>query len=181
MAHDPHPSHDEPASERGAVSAGLLWVLLSLVIVTAITLVAIQAPPRVKLIGLFAVGYGLLTGWLIALAAGPTRFVPGRPGVAVTFVLITLGQCGLALESHRLHRAAEFRTFEKSPQSRLPQAERLRHLLHEATRFSVYQRHRLSALGQWPSPWPMLFWTGEVLLAGALGTWLACRLWSRGP
>ena len=45
--------------------------------------------------------------------------------------------------------------------------------------FRGYLSRRVSTLGNWPQPWPTVFWWAEVILGSTLGSWLAWRSISR--
>lgn len=64
----------------------------------------------------------------------------------------------------------------RSLQSLHERSELLDQVLAENTRFSTYLQLRVSALGSWPSPWPLVFWIGEVIAGSLSGVWLFRRL-----
>ena len=171
-------SPDQPETERNERAGLLQWLLLSVVAVSVLTIVAVHAPARIKLLGLFAVFYGLLAGWLLGKAARATSRRFSRLQLVLSFLLIAAGQCGVTAESHRLHRAAVMQQFERSREAKSPRANEMRQLLREGAHFSAYLRYRVSPLGVWYEPWPAVFWGFEVLVCGAAGTWLTARLLS---
>lgn len=193
------------ATSAGSNWAGLLqWLVLSVLGLTIFTLMAAHAPGRIKLIGPFAVGFGLAAGaGLVALA----RIIGARRRRFIVWwvpVFIAAGQIGMAIESHRLYakqvrrdsagdvnvlKLARFlhegaapedpdqkAQYEQMQQSVQKAAEERRRELQEKTSFTGYLRHRLSPLGSWPRPWPTVFWLGEVLLGTAAGIWLVIRM-----
>jgi hypothetical protein len=171
-------SPDQPETERNERGGLLAWLLLSVVAVSVLAIAAVHAPARMKLLGLFALLYGLLAGWLLGKAARATSRRLSKLQLVLSFLLIATGQCGVTTESHRLHRAAVMQQFERSPEAKLPRADKMRQLLREGAHFSAYLQYRVSRLGAWPEPWPAVFWGFEVLVCGAAGTWLTARLLS---
>ncbi len=169
-------SPDKPAA-RHYERAGLFgWLLLSVVAVSVLTIAAVHAPARVKLIGLFAVVYGLFAGWLLSKAVRVTTGHLSKLQLVLSFLLIAAGQCTVTVESYRLHKAAVMQRFEWSSEAKSPRADEMRQLLRQTTSFSAYLQRRVSPLGVWPAPWPAVFWGVEVLLCGAAGAWLTARL-----
>jgi hypothetical protein len=70
-------------------------------------------------------------------------------------------------EAARDKLLAEMEEYERRRQATFDPERRL------AT-FAGYLEHRIpSTWGTWPAPWPELFWLAEVLLASALGAWIA--------
>lgn len=189
----------------------LEWLLLSLVGLTLLTLAAAHAPARIKLLGLFAVGYGALAGWGLARLAEIVGGIGRTTVLAASVLLLIGGQVGLAWESHRLYAARERQRFENAAAPVLPQllkgtgrvgtadsgtrvnaARKLassvqrdrQRALARRTRFDAYLTYRISALGDWSAPWPGIVWGAEVLLGTIAGTGLAARMLranSRGP
>lgn len=172
-------------TSRGAGTHSASWsgfvILLALSVVAATILFA-HAPARIRLIGLFAVAYGAVVGYLAAQFAKRTGLPCSSMAVALTFLAILVGQIGVAVESYRLaHRETLFTPEHAAANAMLSAAEppenpRSRKLLEDmqatlgrGQNFSNYLGHRVAALGAWTRPWPEIFWVLEMLLASASG------------
>jgi len=189
---------DGPNSQRGSRGG---WLAVSLIGTVAVTLTAVHLPGRVKLIGLFAVGYGLLVGWGTSRLAATFR-VRSR-GLVVSFALLLafVGQLGMAFESHRLfsarQRSAQKEQLKDSPMGRLllrnidsetppddPEQRKhykaMREVLHPP--FSAYLKYRTRAITQYypslrdlPEQWPIVLWIVEGLLGTCAASVIAWR------
>ncbi|MEX2287287.1 MAG: hypothetical protein WD648_09375 [Planctomycetaceae bacterium] len=163
-----------------------LWLLFAVVGLTALTLVFVHAPGRIKLIGLYAVVYGLIAGGALGLLARKLRLPSTMRLVVISFLLIAAGEMGIAIESHRVWAAGGWDAFDKSPTGKLAaevlinpgSPADLRASLqesldrqHEEFSFPGYLARRVSPLGAWPAPWPTVAWLAEVVLAAAAGCW----------
>lgn len=168
------------------------WLLASTGAVAGLAVLAVHAPNRIKLLGLFAVAIGFLEGYGIGQFAQHGR-VPSRRLVGLAaFAIIVAGQIGATWEAHRLYDRTLREQYRADPtalfagrvgfepgsamaeilqETRRERAERLDRL----TSLSAYLKHRVSAVGSWSQPWPAVLWGAEILIAGAAGTWIALR------
>lgn len=169
------------------------WVLLLALFTTVLTIAFAHAPARLRLIGLFSIAFGVIVG-LAALWLADVIGMRRRSLIPIgAFAAIVLGQIGVVSESYRLS-VAERRAQAQQPgaeeaiaaamleQGKAPDNPHSRKLFEEmrvtlAARntFSAYLARRLSSLGSLNSPLPELFWGLEVLLAAAVGTFVAYR------
>lgn len=171
----------------------LQWVGIGLVGLTALVLAAAHTPGRIRLLGLFAVAFGCVCGWGLARVATALKVNAGRLTAAIIAgVLIAAAETGLTLESWRLYVVELRQIYDPEastevvgkgqpfvPPSVLKKArEDRQRVLEEKSRFATYVQHRVKNLGEWPSPWPIVFWAAEVLLGTAAG--VAAFLASRG-
>lgn len=181
----------------------LKWLALGAVGLALLSFLAAHAPPRVKLLGLFAVGYGFLAGWGLSRLADLVDLSNRRVLISASLALILAGQLGLVWESHRLYEVRERKRLETTAQPLFPQllqqtaklesgedldnlrtAEALasslqqerQRVLAERTRFQNYLKHRVSALGDWPPPWPLVFWCVETFLGTFVGVGVIHRM-----
>ena len=53
--------------------------------------------------------------------------------------------------------------------------QRRQQMLAEKSSFAAYLSNRVSPLGDWTAPWPLVFWVFEVFLGSSAGTWLMAR------
>ena len=171
------------------------WLAAGTLLAVAAGAVAAHLPGRLKLLGLFAVGFGLLCGWGLGELAPRVLAERRRAVIAVGSLLILLGLLVLTGESYRLYRLEKEREYAGNPvgvaaaqmQARggVPAevaeefaraARERRDKLDGELRLPAFFAHRLRQFASWPAPWPMLFWGGEVLLGMAAGTWMLARV-----
>jgi hypothetical protein len=179
-----------PLSTLNSQLSTLPPLVCSLVGLTALTLAAAHAPGRIRLLGLFAVAFGAVCGW--GLARGAAYFgVSDRSIVRLVTAMILIGaaETGLTLESWRLYVVDLRKTYDPEasaevvgggqpfvPDSLLKKAREERQRALEAkSRLPAYLRHRVKNLGDWPAPWPVVFWVGEVILGTAAGVAVCLR------
>jgi len=143
------------------------------------------------MLGLFAIGHGLLAGWAAARLALAFD-LPAAKAVwsAVVFAVILGGQVGMAVESHRLDRAAEERAISANPKraallrmlesGKFPDDPKSKQIADDARRtigaqgtsFADYLQFRVSALGIQSRPLAAAIWILEVGLGGLAGMWI---------
>lgn len=174
-----------PARRNGWFS----WLILFVLGAGTISLVAVYLPPRVKMLGLFAIAQGLLIGWLAAWLAIQfgLRRVSRILGCTVVFLVILCGQIGTGVESFRVYRSAdEDRVFAKNPKL----AALLKNLSGDAKsantvadlrktvglNFADYLQFRVSELKIQSRRWATVFWISEIVLGSLAGTWFFRRI-----
>ena len=141
-------------------------------------------------------------GWLQRLnCRRPAKAV----GSGVVFLVILCGQVGMAVESHRLYRAAEERALVANPKRaaalrmlqsvRLPDDPKSKQVVNDVRRtigargtsFADYLQFRVSELGIQSRPLAQAIWILEIGLGSLAGTWIfrrlapAARLEASGP
>lgn len=172
------------------------WIALCVVATAAISLVAVHLPGRVKMLGLFAIGYGLLIAWTAFRLQSTFDLsrISRRLCIATVCVLIIAGQAGLALESWRVQRAAEQRKIAADTKrttalamiemassagdekSRAAAAEARQTIGGNVRTFPGYLRYRVSELGANAERAAWAIWLGEIVLSTAAGAWLFAAL-----
>ena len=196
------PTPDATSSEPGSA---LQFVLGAVVVAGGLGLLAAQAPARIRLVGLFSLGLGLLTGWLLTSLAGRLNVRLDAAKIAVIGI-VTLGGlvtsvCATVAQQPppppvrdmhpieaqvmaRMRKAAESSGSEAPDPagptiSVLPAIPRIDVTPAPPTGFAsrvrTYLQRRVEMLGDWISPWPELFWGGELLAATAGSVWMASR------
>ena len=78
-------------------SSTLVWIAACLMATIAVSLVAAQAPPRIRLIGIFPVVLGLLIGGLVIWLAGKLDAGASRRFQIVAAMLLAVGGWGADL------------------------------------------------------------------------------------
>lgn len=190
MEQTPSPPESEVNSRPNRSS---IWVCLvaGLVMTTALALAAAHSPPRIRLIGLFSIAFGLAVGWLLArlvekLDVGLSRRALG----AAAAVFTVCGLIGSTWETVRLNEAQKPKSGTDTVAARLIEQIRSQSNAgnHDETPgltspvetsslvvFRRYLAHRLRPLGELSSPWPEIFWCVELCAAAAASVWMATR------
>lgn len=172
------PTGDEASQHRQCLW-GLLLMLVAAAVLTAFSSVA---PAGLRKLVLFAVGFGLVTGVLVAWAARENR-VSRRVALLVSTILILAGLSVTAARSHAQLVAAQQAANRQNPDNlmglnMLREAAandsevadilvRRQRQLHPE--FVDYLATRVTHLGEWSQPWPVVFWIGELCLAVVAG------------
>lgn len=209
-----HDESEQPKASAGARPAAAVhrpgtglrivqWLVAAGACVAVLSIVAVHLPARIKLIGLFAVVFGGLAGWVVGELAKLNRIHQPVLLLPLSMALIVAGQVGMAWEAHRL-RADEVRAkatadpagamlsqfLHQQPETeaernayeilrkefQAAQDQRRQQLAH-STSFASYLAQRTAAL-KFKTPWPQVFWCVEVLLGGLAGVWAVRRITS---
>jgi hypothetical protein len=172
------------------------WLLLFLVATASISLGAVYLPPRVKMLGLFAIGLGLVAGWIAARLASifDLPAVSRAAGCGIVFLSILGGQIGMAVESHRLFRADEERMLAAHPKRlavlrmlqsvKTPDDPKSKQMADDVrqtigahgTSFADYLQFRVSEIGVHSHRLAWAIWIVEIGLGSLAGTWIFRRL-----
>lgn len=102
MSGEPLSTSSQPTQTRSQLFG---WFVMSLIAVTLLSLVGANAPSRIKLLGLYAAGYGALVGFCLNWLARLNHVRVGRAVIAAAAVLIVAGWVGMCLESYRIQAA----------------------------------------------------------------------------
>lgn len=92
------------------------WAVVCLVGLTAFTLLAARAPERFRLIGLFAIGFGIVAGWGMGFAALKLDVSANGKTLVLTAVFIAAAEVGLTVSMWRLYVAQERKVFNRPPE-----------------------------------------------------------------
>ncbi len=153
-----------------------------------LTAFAAMVPVGVRKLLLFSVAFGLCCGAIVLWAAREFGLVR-QWAVCLTVPLVFLGLSLIAVQGHRQLRAERAEAAKENPEQAMalgileaaaesdPQlaAELDRRRRERAPAFADYLALRVSPLGEWPQPWPFVFWGAEMLFAGAAGGLLVSR------
>jgi len=165
-------------------SSTFVWIAACLVATIAVSLVAAQAPPRIRLIGIFPVMLGLLIGGLVVWLARKLDAVAScRFQVVAAMLLAVAGWGGLTWETFRRDEVLSVKSANQELAARLmkefeqqtnaPHIELDRPTTLKA--FRSYLARRVQQLGDWLSPWPELFWGLELIMTGVGAGWASTR------
>lgn len=193
------PTSEVQSESPGSRTGFLSWLIISLVLMTALSLLAVHLPERLKLILVYAVVYGLVAGAMLSTLAVKTGLTVTR-GILLTIVILTIAGQGLVLYlSHQRYQAATLRQFKldqttlvidrmfatgeppEDPQARkeydqvLEQFQAAKKERQEKKehllKISSYLEHRISPVAQLSAPWPLLFWLVELTLCCVAAVW----------
>lgn len=174
-----------PPTERTSVISVLVWLTASLLVTIAISFAASRAPARIRLIGLFPIGFGSAVGWMIARLSRELNAHPSRRILVTAAVLLTLaGWIGVTGETYRLEElhspklpshglaAQMMKDFErqvKGTELEIPRPDGL-------TLFRTYLSRRIQKMGAWRSPWPECFLFAESIVASIAAVAISRRV-----
>jgi hypothetical protein len=189
-------------SQKSHDDSFLQWLLVAFFVVTPMALIWAHSPARIRLIGLFSLAFGVAAGWILGVTARFLTRPATQNVVLLSFVLIALGEVGWTLESYRIYVGQLRQAYEQDvprlitpelfkqqdvegiegvnvPQ-RLQAAGKLGRSIQEARHeelnkqigFPEYLQQRITPLVQWPTPFPELFWSCEILLGSLAGAWI---------
>jgi hypothetical protein len=157
---------------------------------TALALAATHSPPRIRLIGLFSVAFGLAVGWLLARLVDQLESPASRRAIGVASAVFTLcGLIGSTWETSRLNEIQETKRVNEVLEARLLEQTlkmagdregniSLPSLPKASMSLTVFRGHlarRIRPLGEWSSPWPEAFWCLELIVAAAASAWISTR------
>lgn len=187
------PQTAEPPVVGSEKGSGLLFLAGSIAVTVGLSIAAAHAPARIRLLGVFSIGFGLLLGWLVTRLAATLTYRINVLQVAWIGILSSAGLVGSVCHMIAIQPVASAPTIENAvpklfaiptPQSRSsspapkpnPMAALFAAQVHAesrtfGSRMHRYLTERVQMLGAWPSPWPELFWGTEVLAgtAAAIG------------
>jgi len=185
-------------------SAFIPWLVASGVLITALSLLAVHLPERLKLLLIYAVVYGLISGGALTTLA--IKFgLPIKKTITLSIVcLVISGQFLILYLSHQRYQEATLKRFKadqtmfsidrmfatgKPPEDpeTLKGYEQSRKLYQEAKLerqqkeknlllVSSYLEHRISAISKLKTPWPQLFWLMELLFCCLSAIWASRQL-----
>jgi len=110
-------------SPRPGLMAWLEWGIICVIGLSVLSLSAARVPPRLRLLGLFAIAFGALCGWGMRRLAGTFQLPRRWPAVLTTGFLVAAALVGQTLETWRLFQQEEARQFDEAVKEtrRLPQ------------------------------------------------------------
>ena len=179
------PKTPSRVSKRGA--AWGLWLLSSSSAIMAVSILAAHAPDRVRLLGVFSIGLGLICGFVsarLSILSG----VRSHSVVIVGALLMALaGLIGSTCETARLTAAQHpannkdrmatllIEQLKQAVPGEVPVATAKPSWL-ESFRIHLSRRIDEKRLGKWNRPWPEVLWGIETLAGSAAAGWMARRL-----
>jgi|GEM_PF-1827325 len=177
----PRPAVPRPAVPQAVPFWKLpVWVAGCLLSAAVLSVTAAYAPTVMKRLILFPLVYGVACGFVFHWLLHELELRWSRLVLALALVIGCLGTVNVGILSfHQFQRARHeqarqnpkdlemLETIRQASQNDSElQAEYAKELQYYTPGFREYLQHRVSILGNWPEPWPALFWGLEVVLAG---------------
>ena len=192
------PSATQPV-QSNSKSGFIQWLVISLILMTALSLLAVHLPERLKLLLVYAIVYGLISGGILTTLAVKFGLPTKKTFLLTIIVLIISGQTLVLYLSHQRYQEATLKRFQadqtaivmermfatnKPPdepearegyeqmlkQFQAAKAER-REKEQNLLKISSYLKHRISPVANLATPWPELFWLLELVLCSLAAIW----------
>jgi F0F1-type ATP synthase assembly protein I len=165
----------------------LIWIVGSCLLVLILSLLFAHAPQPLKRLGLSYAIFGILCGAVLGWFA-KDRKLSFTKGLAFSSVLIVFAGGGhISWVSYQQFKAVRAKQLQEDPKQ-LAMLNMMEKMADETTatelqerrrglqpQFLDYLTFRVSSFGKWSSPWPLIFWLGELLLASILAVWVVLR------
>lgn len=178
------------ASRAEGIGSLILFVAAALIVGAGLSILAAQCPPRVRLLGLFSVGWGAIYGCLLSQLARRIRCSLNSPALVIIALLTLGGLAGVTWQSFRLETppvtnnrthplaaamASQIRQSPENVPDEVKQAFQTEAAGPQAPGFHDYLARRVRMLGIWPNPWPEVFWGAELVLGTSAAIAVALR------
>lgn len=189
----------EPQHHPNQKPIFIQWLIVGTVLMTALSLLAVHLPERLKLLLVYAVVYGLISGGVLTTLAVKFGLPVKKTLVLVIVCLTILGQSLVLYISHQRYKEVTLKRFKadqtsfaiesmfatgeppEDPQAR-KEYEQVLKQFHAAKierrkreknilKISSYLEHRISSISKLKAPWPQLFWLLEVALCCLAAIW----------
>ena len=192
-------SLESPPAQQQSPAVFMQWLIVSLILITALSLLAVHLPERLKLLLVYAVVYGLISGGALTSLAIKLGVPTKRTFMLSIVCLVLLGQSLVLYLSHQRYREATQQQFKADQTSMMidrmlrsgeppddPEArkdyeqiieqfekakEERRVKEQQLLEMSSYLQHRISPIATLKSPWPHLFWLLELILCCLAAIW----------
>ncbi|MCH9656725.1 MAG: hypothetical protein P1V19_23955 [Gimesia sp.] len=203
-----NPMTDQPSelspSPSNFKTGYIQWLIVSAVLITALSLLAVHLPERLKLLLVYAVVYGLISGGVLTTFAVKFGLSINKTIILAIVCLVILGQSLILYLSHQRFKEATLNRFKtdqttfaidrmfatgeppEDPESRKEfdqvlkqyQAAKLERKEKEQNllKISSYLQHRISNITNLKTPWPQLFWIIELLFCCFSAIWASRQI-----
>lgn len=165
---------------HSSLKAILIWCSGSCLLVLILSLVFAHLPQEFKRLGLSYAVFGIVCGWGMGWIAQERKLTVTRLLIMLSVVIVLAGGCYVGWTGAQQFRQVRGEQLRQDPKQ-LAMLKMLENIAketgsedHEKMRrklepeFSDYLAFRVSGLGKWAAPWPLIFWGGEVCLAAVL-------------
>lgn len=172
----------------------LIWLTGSCLLILVLSMLFAQAPQQLKRLGLFFICYGLLNGlalrWIATESGLPVKIWT----VLLTGMLVAAGGLLLSWTTFQQFKAVRAAEIQKDPEQ-LAILKMLENIAESQADVAIYRRRRrelqpqfvdylafrVSSLGPWNSPWPVVFWIGELTAAALIASILIRQETEQSP
>lgn len=188
-----------PQHQPNQKASFIQWLIIATVLITALSLLAVHLPERLKLLLVYAVVYGLISGGVLTTLAIKFGLSVKKTLILVIVCLTILGQSLVLYLSHQRYREMTLKQFKadqtsfaidrviatseppEDPKARKDYEQVLKQIREAKTerrkrekdllKISSYLKHRISAIANLKAPWPHLFWFIELILCCLAVIW----------
>lgn len=171
----------QPTSDPAPPDSGsaLTFAIAAIVIAAALSVIAAHAPARIRLLGLFSLGFGLICGWLLTRLAATLHVRLDAPKLALIATVTLAGLITSVCQTVALQpvkpRDAIPHPIAALVAAQLGETPAQQPVPTFGGRLRTHLIRRVEKLGEWSSPWPEIFWTTELLVGTAGSVWIAVR------
>lgn len=195
----PDQPSESQSPQRRSTASYVQWIIVSLILITGLSLLAVHLPERLKLLLVYAVVYGLIAGGALTTLA-IKLCIPVKRTLTLSIVCLTIfGQSLILYLSHQRYQAATLQEFKADQTSIViermlrtgepPEAPEARKQYDQVVKqiaeakaerrekeqrlleISSYLQHRISPIAKLKYPWPHLFWLLELILCCLAVIW----------
>ncbi len=192
----------ESGQPKSSFTTYILWLISSILSILVLGYFSAFVPGRFKLLGLFACSLGLMSSGLILYWKNmwSMNHIQSLKTVSFVFAIICFAWSTyhsfqkfksnlnqqLSVQNSSLvplnkNQAKIIQTEEDRTDKEVRQSIRkMLDSMKQDTTFPAYLRYRVSSIGNWSSPWPMIFWLTELLLAGVTSCLFTGRFLTKG-
>jgi len=180
----------EPAKEELDTGSAIWFWPGAVAISAGMAIAAAHAPARIRLLGVFSVVFGLILGWLLSRLAETVHHkiqtlqiswiglcaATGLIGSVCHLVALqptsdpNLSKHVATILATRMQNENGIQPGDSLPEFKPPTF---------GNRLQRFLISRVQSVGAWPSPWPELFWGGEVLAGTAAAVAMAWAMRSK--
>lgn len=167
----------ESVSTKGPFAS---WLGSAVLVLVAISIVAAQAPARLRLLVLFPI----VVGWAMGAATGMfAKAMRVSVSLRVASIVVAFSTVALAASTWQAFRL-ETASRATSPREQQLALNLMRQMERDSggeiavtptasvtDEFRHYLARRVKQLGVWSSPWPELFWSMELFAGSLAATW----------
>ncbi|MCA9007225.1 MAG: hypothetical protein KDA70_18285 [Planctomycetaceae bacterium] len=185
-------------------SGYIQWFCIGLVLITALSILAVHLPERLKLLLVFSVVYGMIAGALLTTLAFKLGLSVKRSLLVAILCLTVFGQSLVLYLSHQRYKEATLQQFKMDKTSLMlehtlakgePPADPASRKQHEEflkqfeaakqerrdkeqqlLAISSYLQHRISSIARLETPWPQMFWLIELVLCCVAAIWASFQV-----
>lgn len=162
----------------------LLWTICSVALALLLAIPFAHAPATFKRLVLTYLMFGVVCGWAMSWLAGELQLSITKSMLLIACLSVAAGTGHLAWQSFQQLKIAKQAEIQRDPEqlAMLNMMEKIAGEEHSAEyearrrqlqpEFMDYFSFRVSSLGSWPQPWPLLFWALEVSLAVGVSGWM---------